>query len=62
MDKPLVYQKKAEKEKNKVVIPKFFVNKWGYDYYMYVYNDKIILEPINKEGKVEENDRERTIG
>ena len=50
MDKPiLIFQKNADKTKNKMVIPKSFINKYGYSYYMEVYEDKIILKPIKKE-------------
>ena len=48
MKKPiLIYQKHADKTLNKIIIPKFFVEKWGYDYYMEIYEDKIVLKPIN---------------
>ena len=56
MNKPLVFQKNAEKLKNKMVIPKFFINKYGYQYYMTVYNDKIVIEPMNKKKKEVKND------
>lgn len=44
----LVLMKKADKSLNKIIIPKICINKWGYDFKMKVYEDKIILEPIKK--------------
>ena len=50
MEKPkLILQKNAEKSMNKIVIPKKFVDKWGYQFYMEVYDDKIILKPMKEE-------------
>lgn len=43
-------QKKADKEKNRIIIPKHFVAKWGNQFYMEVYEDKIVLVPIKKRG------------
>ena len=40
--------KKAEKSKNKIVIPQICINKFGNDYYLEVYKDKMILKPIKK--------------
>lgn len=49
MEKPtLVYQKNAEKDKNRIIIPKFLIEKWGNQFYMEIYKDKIILRPIKK--------------
>ena len=45
----LRFQKKADKEKNRVIIPKTFIEKWGDKFYMDVYSDKIVLKPIGKE-------------
>ena len=44
----LVLRKKADKTLNKMIIPKVFINKWGYDFKVKVYEDKIVLEPIRK--------------
>lgn len=44
-----VYQKNADKVKNRVIIPKIFIEKWGRKFYMEMYADKIILKPIRKE-------------
>lgn len=52
MEKPiLIYQKNADKEKNRVIIPKTFINKYGRQFYMEIYNDKIIIKPLNKKGE-----------
>jgi hypothetical protein len=49
MEKPiLVFQKHADKTTNKMIIPKAVVQNWGYDFYMEIYNDKIVLKPIKK--------------
>ena len=48
-DKPkLIYQKNVDKTLNKMVIPKFFVEKYGRSFYMEIYEDKIVLKPIKK--------------
>lgn len=44
----LVLMKKADKSLNKIIIPKICINKWGYDFKMEVYEDKIILKPLKK--------------
>ena len=41
-------QKNVDKTKHKMVIPKIFIDKYGYSYYMYVYEDKIIIKPLAK--------------
>lgn len=49
MEKPqLIYQKNADKVLNRVVLPKKFIEKYGYQYYMEVYEDKIVLVPVRK--------------
>lgn len=49
MEKPLlIFQKNADTEKNRVIIPKNFIIKNGRNFYMEVYEDKIILKPIKK--------------
>ena len=49
MDKPLlIFQKNADIEKNRVIIPKAFIEKFGRNFSMEVYEDKIILKPIKK--------------
>ena len=48
-EKPiLIYQKNADIEKNRVIIPKFFVDKFGRQFYMEIYEDRIVLKPIKK--------------
>lgn len=52
MENPiLIYQKNAEKTTNKILIPHFIIDKWGNQFYMEIYEDKIILKPILKEEK-----------
>ena len=49
MEQPkLIYMKHADKRWNKIIVPKFICEKWGYDFYMEIYDDKIILKPIKK--------------
>ena len=49
MEKPiLVYFKKADKTTNKMIIPKALIEKWGNEFYMEIYENKIILKPIKK--------------
>ena len=49
MEKPILRLfKKAEKTMNKVILPKAFIDKHGHDFYMEIYNDKIVLKPIKK--------------
>ncbi len=49
MEKPkLIFQKNVDKTLNKMVIPKFFVDKYGRSFYMEVYEDKLIIKPIKK--------------
>lgn len=46
---PLItYQKNAGIIDNRVVIPKFFIDKHGREFYMEVYKDKIVLKPIKR--------------
>ena len=33
---------------NRVILPKKCIEKWGREYYLEVYEDKIILIPVNK--------------
>lgn len=43
----IVYFKKIDSH-NKIVIPKPFIDKYGGEFYLKMYADKIILEPIKK--------------
>ena len=45
-----ILQKKADKSRQRVSIPKWFTNKNGYHYTMEVYEDRIVLI-TNKEMK-----------
>lgn len=53
MDKLIaLYQKNADKTMNRVILPKFFIDKYGRSFYMEVYKDKIIIKPLeNKKGE-----------
>lgn len=49
MNKPvLILQKNAETGTNKIRLPKSVIEKWGQNYYMEVYENKIVLKPIKK--------------
>ena len=45
----LIFQKKADVNTSRIIIPKFFVNKYGLYYRMEIYEDKIVLIPNKKE-------------
>lgn len=45
------YCKRVEKNKNRIIIPKWFVEKYGRDFYMIIKNNEITLKPINKKGE-----------
>lgn len=50
----LRFMKRADKERNRIIIPKFIIDKFGRDFYLEVYEDgtmKII--PIKKDAKGE---------
>lgn len=50
MEKPMIIlQKNAERNTNKMRLPKQVIEQWGNRYYMEIYNDKIILKPIRKD-------------
>ncbi len=48
--KPLFrFLKKAEKAKNRIIIPKFIIEKYGREFYLEIYEDETIkLVPKNK--------------
>ena len=49
MEKPnLIYQKNADVKMNRIIIPKFFIDKFGRQFYMEIYEDKIVLIPVKK--------------
>lgn len=44
--------KKADKTLNRIVIPKFIIDKYGRDFYLEFYDDETIkLVPVNKKGE-----------
>ena len=49
-EKPsLILKKNADKSLNRILLPKMFIEKFGYQFNMEVYEDKIILLPVRKE-------------
>lgn len=41
------FMKRADKEKNRIIVPKFIIDKYGRDFYLEVYEDGTIkLIPI----------------
>ena len=51
-EKPiLIYQKNADKVLNRILIPKKFIEKWGSKFSMEVYEDKLIIKPIQRKEK-----------
>lgn len=49
MEKPtLIIQKNADRTTNKMIIPKYVISKFGNQFYMEIYEDKVILIPIKK--------------
>lgn len=49
MEKPtLIFQKNVENNTNKIRIPNDIVKQWGRQYFMEIYEDKIILKPVKK--------------
>lgn len=46
----LTFQKNADKARNRIIIPQFFIDKHGNQFYMEVYDNFIKLIPI-KENK-----------
>ena len=44
----LIFQKNADKKLNRIIIPKFFIEQNGNQFYMEVYKDYIKLIPIKK--------------
>lgn len=46
------FMKRAEKAKNRIIIPKFIIDKYGRNFYLEIYDDETIkLVPIKKKGK-----------
>lgn len=45
----LRFMKRAEKDKNRIIIPKFIIDKYGRDFYLEIYPDGTMkLIPIKK--------------
>lgn len=44
-------QKNAEATTNKIRLPKSVINEFGSKFYMEIYEDKIVLKPIEKKGE-----------
>ncbi len=42
------YIKRADRSVNKIIIPKPFCVKADYEFLMTVYDDKIVIEPLNR--------------
>ena len=43
------FEKRTDKEKNRFVMPKFLIDKYGRDYYLEIYDDETIkIVPIKK--------------
>lgn len=46
------FMKKADKDRNRITIPKFLINKYGSEFYLEFYDDETIkLVPVKKEEK-----------
>ena len=46
------FMKKADKTKNRIIIPQFLINKYGSEFYSEFYDDETIkLVPVKKEEK-----------
>ena len=51
--KILRFLKRAEKSKNRIIIPKFIIDKYGRDFYLEINieNGEMLLKPVKKEAK-----------
>ena len=48
-EKPLlIYQKNADPVRNRIIIPQAFIDKYGREFSMEIYKNKIVLIPIKK--------------
>ena len=46
------FKKRADKTLNRIVIPKFIIDRYGRDFYLEIYDDQTIkLVPIEKKGE-----------
>lgn len=42
-------RKRADIEKNRIIIPKWFITKYGREFSMEIYIDRIVLYPLQKD-------------
>lgn len=53
----LKFMKRADLEKNRIIIPKFYIDNYGRDFYLEIYDDGTAkLIPITKLNKKEEEE------
>lgn len=51
------FMKRADIEQNRIIIPKFYIDNYGRDFYLYIYDDgSIKLIPITKLNKKEKEE------
>lgn len=51
------FMKRADIEKNRIIIPKFYIDNYGRDFYLYIYDDgSIRILPITKLNKKEKEE------
>lgn len=44
----LIFKKNADKLRNRIIIPKFYIDKYGREFSMEIIDEKIILIPTSK--------------
>ena len=47
----ITYQKNADKIRNRIIIPKFFIDKHGREFYMQIFDNYIKLIHVKKKGE-----------
>ena len=48
-EKPFfTFFKRADKKSNKIIIPNIAIQKWGKEFYLEIYADKMVLKPLEK--------------
>ena len=45
----MILQKNVENNTNKIRLPKPIVEQWGNQFYMEIFEDKIILKPVRRD-------------
>ena len=50
-EKPIVLKKNADKRRNRIIIPNFFIKKYGNVFYMNIFINKIELILIGNKAK-----------